>query len=86
MNRDHVFQQAREVMARTFGVEPQSIVEATRADDVEGWDSLSHLVVLTGIERRLKIKLPLTEAYAAQDVGALVDLATRIAIQQHPNA
>jgi acyl carrier protein len=82
MNREEVFQQAREVMARTFGVPPESIVETTRADDVEGWDSLSHLIVLTGIERRLNVKLPLTEAYAAQNVGALVDLVTTIVAHQ----
>lgn len=74
---DRVFAQVRAVMTRVFDVEPSRISEATRADDIEAWDSLTHLVVLTGIERRLGVKLPMDEAYAAQNVGALVNLVRR---------
>jgi len=72
---DEVFTQVRAVMARVFGVDPSRIVDATRAEDIDGWDSLMHLIVLTGIERRLRVKLPMEKAYAAQNVGALVSLA-----------
>jgi acyl carrier protein len=82
MNREMVSDQVREVLCSTFGIKPESIFDSTQARDVEGWDSLSHLVVLTGIEKRLRVKLPLTEAYEAENVGALVDLVTRVA-EQH---
>lgn len=82
MKREDVLQHTCEVLRSTFGISSDSIRETTRAEDVEGWDSLSHLVVLSGIEKRLNVKLPLTEAYAVENVGALIDLATRVA-QQH---
>jgi acyl carrier protein len=82
MNREEALFHAREVLRSTFGVKPEDIRETTRAKDVQGWDSLSHLVVLIGIEKRLKVKLPLSEAYDAENVGALIDLATRIAQEQ----
>jgi acyl carrier protein len=82
MNREMVSYHVREVLCSTFGVKPESIFDSTKAGDVEGWDSLSHLVVLTGIEKRVRVKLPLTEAYEAEDVGALVELVTRVA-EQH---
>ncbi len=71
---DKVFAQVRAVMARVFDVDASRITDETRAADIEGWDSLTHLIVLTGIERRLAVKLPMEEAYAAQNVGALVSL------------
>jgi acyl carrier protein len=77
MERDEVFDRARQVMAHIFGAAPEAIVETTRAADIEGWDSLSHLIMLTGIEKRFDVTLPTIEAYAAQDVGALVDLLCR---------
>ena len=82
MNREEVAYHTLEVLRSTFGVKPENVPETTRAEDVEGWDSLSHLVVLTGIEKRLNMKLPLTEAYVVENVGALIDLATRVAQQQ----
>jgi acyl carrier protein len=74
MERQEVFERARQLMAHIFDVPPDAIVETTRADDIEGWDSLSHLILLTGIEKRFDVTLPTLEAHAAQNVGALVDL------------
>jgi acyl carrier protein len=77
MNQEQIFEQVRQVMARTFGVNEEVIVSATRAEEIERWDSLTHLIVLTGIERRMNVKLPTDEAYAAQNVGELVALVKR---------
>ena len=74
---DRVSAQVRAVMTRVFDVEPSRISDETRAADIDGWDSLTHLIVLTGIERRLGVKLPMEEAYAAQNVGALIGLVRR---------
>jgi acyl carrier protein len=82
MKREEALFHTREVLRSTFGVKPEDIHETTRATDVNGWDSLSHLIVLTSIEKRLKVKFPLAEAYDAENVGALVDLVTRIAQEQ----
>lgn len=74
MDRKTVFLETCEVLADTFDVPAASITEATKAADVAGWDSLTHLIALTGIEKRFDITLPTADAYAAQDVGALTDL------------
>lgn len=83
---DQVFSEVRGVLAHVFAVDPDTIVAATRAENVEGWDSLSHLIVITGIERQLNVRLPPTDAYAAQNVGALVELAHRMAQEQRGDA
>ena len=63
------------VVSRCFGIDPASVTLETSAESLEGWDSLTHLILLTSIERRLDIQLPKQEAYQAQDVGSLVRLA-----------
>ena len=61
-------------MARVFDVAPESISETMNASDVDGWDSLSHLIVLTALEKAFDVELPMERAHAAQDVGALVTI------------
>jgi acyl carrier protein len=74
MDRQEIFERARTVMARVFNVPADTIGETTRAADVKGWDSLTHLIVLTGIEKRFDVDLPMERAHAAQNVGELVTL------------
>ena len=74
MNRQEVFGGARKVMARVFNVEPALFSDETQAIDVVGWDSLSHLILISGLEKQFDVELPLDKAHAAQNVGELVDL------------
>lgn len=70
-----------DVMARLATVirdvleQPQAIIgPATTADDIDGWDSLAHGVMLMRIERAFGIRLELEAALAAENVGALAAL------------
>ena len=42
------------------------------ADDVEGWDSFSHITLITAIEIRFNIKLSLKEVMSFKSVGDLM--------------
>jgi len=44
------------------------------ANDVDGWDSLTHIRLLVTIERRFNIKFALPEVRGLGNVGELVDL------------
>lgn len=67
------------VITRTFpSVTPQSITRETVASDIPGWDSLSHSLVIMGIEEEYGIELPFEEIADLQNVGALADLVDRV--------
>ena len=42
------------------------------ANDVEGWDSFSHITLITAIEIRFNIKLSLKEVMSFKNVGDLM--------------
>jgi acyl carrier protein len=44
------------------------------AKDVAGWDSLSHMLIITEIETIFKIKFKLKDLNKMKNVGALVDI------------
>jgi len=42
------------------------------ANDVEGWDSLSHVVLILAIENRFKVKFSQKELLTLRNVGDLI--------------
>jgi acyl carrier protein len=51
---------------------PVTLTPATTATDVEGWDSLSHTIIMMQVERAFGIRIPVEETFALRDCGALV--------------
>ena len=50
------------------------ITRESSALNVEDWDSLSHINLVTAVERHFKIKFALGELQELKDVGDMVDL------------
>jgi acyl carrier protein len=44
------------------------------ANDVEGWDSLSHMLIISEIENIFSIKLKLKDLNKMRNVGDMVDI------------
>ncbi|MGB8264805.1 MAG: acyl carrier protein [Candidatus Velthaea sp.] len=74
--RDAVAQLVIDAVVSTFRVkDPAPIGAATTAQDVDGWDSLSHTMLLMKIEELLGCELPLERVYSAENVGDLIAIA-----------
>lgn len=49
----------------------------TSAADVEGWDSLAHVSLITKVESRFGVRFRVSEVAELRNVGELLDLITR---------
>jgi acyl carrier protein len=49
----------------------------TTADDIEAWDSLTHMNLVVALELRFKIKFALGELQKLKNVGEMLDLINR---------
>jgi acyl carrier protein len=74
MSADDILRELRELMIDVFDVDDLEITRATTADDVEEWDSLSHVRLVVAVERKFGFKLKNSEIEALKSVGDLVDL------------
>jgi acyl carrier protein len=62
----------RLVMIDVFDLDDLVLTPETTADDVEEWDSLSHIRLVVALERRFKIKFKNSELEGLMNVGDLV--------------
>lgn len=83
---DDVSQGIFKVIADTFQCDPSLVTRATQSEDIDGWDSLSHTVLLLGIERQFGLRLD-DSVFDVADVGGLIDhVAAALASSATPEA
>lgn len=61
-------------MHNEFGNEGVNITLNTTADEVDDWDSMTHLQLISEVEKTFKVRFALGELQAMKNVGDLVDL------------
>lgn len=49
----------------------------TTADDIDAWDSLSHMNLIVAVEMKFKVKFALGELQSLKNVGELADLVEK---------
>ena len=49
----------------------------TTADDIDGWDSLSHMNLIAAVELTFKVRFALGELQKLKNVGMLVELVDK---------
>ena len=63
-----------ETIRETLHCGPVEITRGTTANDVRGWDSLSHTMILMAVEDAFGITLPEERIFGLSTVGDLIDL------------
>ena len=74
MTREEVLNGVQEIFRDIFDEDDMVIENSTSSVDVEDWDSLNHINLVSAIEKEFKIKFALEELMTLKDVGAMVDL------------
>ena len=74
MSSSATLQKLSEIMEDTFDIEDLKIDENTTADDIEEWDSLSHIRLVVAVEREFGIKFKNSELEGLMKVGDFVKL------------
>lgn len=73
MEKTEILAKLQEIYQDILDNEDIELTETTTADDVEEWDSLSHVQLVVAIEKEFKIKFTSKEILSWRNVGDLVD-------------
>lgn len=74
MDREAILKKMNEVFCDVFDDDNLVINFDTVADDIEDWDSLTHITLVMALEREFNIEFNLKKIAGLSNVGEMVEL------------
>lgn len=73
MDRNEILTKLTEVFREELDNEEIVLTAETTAEDVEEWDSLSHIQLIVAVEKAFKIRFTSSEIQSWNNVGEMAD-------------
>ena len=73
MEKNQILEEVQEIFREVLDNEEIELANETTADDIEEWDSLTHIQLIVAIEKHFKIKFTSKEILSWQNVGEMID-------------
>lgn len=73
MTRSEVFEKLNEVFQDVFDTENIHVTDATTANDVKDWDSLTHITLISEVEDAFDIHFEMKDVTRMKNVGDMAD-------------
>lgn len=78
MDKTQILAEVQEIFQDVLDNEDIELTSETVADDIEEWDSLSHIQLIVAIEKHFKLKFTSKEILSWKNVGEMIDcIATK---------
>lgn len=74
MDRGKITEKLNEVFRDVFDNEDIAITDSTTADDIEEWDSLEHISLISAVEKTFKMRFSMKEVSGMKNVGEMIDI------------
>ena len=73
MDKLRLLSEVQHIMRDVLDDENIVLTETTTANDVDGWDSLTHIQLIVAIEKHFKIRFSSKEILSWKNVGEMLD-------------
>lgn len=78
MERNEIMAEIQDIFRDVLDNEEIVLTNETVADDIEEWDSLTHIQLIVAIEKHFKIKFTSKEILSWKNVGEMIEtIATK---------
>jgi acyl carrier protein len=74
MDKQAIIEKIKEILQRVLKHDRFEIHDELTAQMVEGWDSLTHMVIITEIEKTFSVQFKLKEINKLKNMGNLIEL------------
>lgn len=72
MNKDQILEKIAQSFIKVLEHDNFSLTENTTANDIDGWESITHMMIITDIESQFNIKFKLMELMSMDNIGDLI--------------
>ena len=76
MDQREVFDRLNRVVREVFDDETIRVTPKTTADDIDDWDSLEHITLISAVEREFRMKFKMGEISSMKNVGEMARIVT----------
>jgi acyl carrier protein len=73
MDKNQILEEVQEIFREVLDNEEIELQFNTTSDDVDEWDSLTHIQLIVAIEKHFKIKFTSVEIMGWKNVGEMID-------------
>ncbi|WP_044976427.1 acyl carrier protein [Ruminococcus sp. HUN007] len=74
MEKEAILKKLNEVFREVFDLDDVVVTRETVADDIEEWDSLEHINLISAVESTFKMKFKMKEVSTMKNVGEMIDI------------
>lgn len=74
MSREEILEKVNEIFWDVFDDESIVVTEETTAEDIDDWDSLTHITLITEIENEFDFKFGMKDVLGMKNVGEMLDI------------
>jgi acyl carrier protein len=74
MNRDQIITKVEAILIKILNHNRFEMQDELTATMVQGWDSLTHMAIISEIENEFKVQFKLKELNKLRNMGTLLDL------------
>ena len=74
MTREQTFEKLNEVFRDVFDDDSICVTDTTTSDDIEDWDSLEHINLISAVEQEFGMKFNMGQVVTMKNVGEMADI------------
>lgn len=77
MNNSDILQTVTTIIQETLELPQLVVTNETSANEVDEWDSMTHIQLIAAIEAKFKVRFALGELQSLKNVGDMIALITK---------
>ena len=74
MSKEAIYEKLNEVFQDVFDDDSIIVNADTTADDIEDWDSLEHINLVSAVEKEFGVKFTMAQVVGMKNVGEMVEV------------
>lgn len=74
MTKEIIYEKLNEVFRDVFDDDSITVNADTTADDIEDWDSLEHINLVSAVEKEFGVKFTMAQVVGMKNVGEMVEV------------
>lgn len=74
MSREKIYEKLNDVFRDVFDDDSITVNDATTSADIDGWDSLEHINLISAVEQEFGIHFGMGQIVSMKNVGEMVDI------------